>query len=96
MNIESQVNKASGKLGLIMRLFDVLDDNDLLLAPGNTTYKWWNGHNGFWQAAVQIGSKPPDPSNGGLIYHVLGKPTMQTCWMADIRSKADIDKVQQD
>ena len=34
------------------------------------------------QAAVQIVSKLPAPSNGGPIYCVLGMPVMRTRWMA--------------
>ena len=34
------------------------------------------------QAAVQIVSKLPAPSNGGPIYHFWGIPAMQTRWMA--------------
>ena len=32
----------------------------------------------FWQAAVQIVSKPPAPNNGGPIYHFWGKPVRRT------------------
>ena len=35
------------------------------------------------QAAVQIVSNPPAPSNGGPIYRFLGMPAMRTRWMAD-------------
>ena len=34
------------------------------------------------QAAVQIVSNLPAPSNGGPIYRGLGMPTMRTRWMA--------------
>ena len=34
------------------------------------------------QAAVQIVSNLPAPSNGGLIYRFGGMPDMQTRWMA--------------
>ena len=34
------------------------------------------------QAAVQIVSNLPAPSNGGPIYRFLGKPVMRTRWMA--------------
>ena len=34
------------------------------------------------QAAVQIVSNLPAPSNGGPIYRFLGKPAMRTRWMA--------------
>ena len=34
------------------------------------------------QAAVQIVSNPPAPSNGGPIYRFLGMPAMRTRWMA--------------
>ena len=34
------------------------------------------------QAAVQIVSNLPDPSNGGPIYRFWGMPAMCTCWMA--------------
>ena len=34
------------------------------------------------QAAVQIGSNLPAPSNGGPIYRFLGMPAMRTRWMA--------------
>ena len=34
------------------------------------------------QAAVQIVSNLPAPSNGGPIYRLLGMPAMRTHWMA--------------
>ena len=34
------------------------------------------------QAAVQIVSNLPAPSNGGPIYRFLGMPAMRTRWMA--------------
>ena len=34
------------------------------------------------QAAVQIVSNLPAPSNGGPMYHFFGMPAMQTRWMA--------------
>ena len=34
------------------------------------------------QAAVQIVTNLPAPSNGGPIYRFLGMPAMQTHWMA--------------
>ena len=35
-----------------------------------------------FQAAVQIVSNLPAPSNGGPIYRFLGMPVMRTQWMA--------------
>ena len=36
----------------------------------------------WFQAAVQIVSNLPAPSNGGPIYRFLGMPAMRTRWMA--------------
>ena len=44
------------------------------------------------QAAVQIVSKLPAPSNGGPIYLFLGMPAMRTRWMAGVAAhKSDVD-----
>ena len=57
---------------LLKAILEDTDDNNREMAPNDTE---------VWQTTEQIVSTPPTPRNGGPIYF-LGKPAMQTSWMA--------------
>ena len=50
-------------------------------APNDTAYKRWSCHSGLKLLCKLCRTSPP-PSNGGLIYRLLGMPAIRTRWMA--------------